>query len=300
MVGRPSWTASSSMPRESVISRNSRPWASSPRSPTSTARPPRDATLAAVLAAPPSTRRVFMASTLRMGTGASGDSREQSPLRYSSRKTSPSTRMVWASNRLSRAGISIHLIVENPGPMYPLCPPGTSKAWKQRKGMRPVEKSTLAKRIKEYLRSLEGVSGGRLQDIIDDEIFEVLAGVSWVREALAEIRAHAHLRRPAAGAGRPQGPRRLKAMENGFGTGDHRTLPTPIYALKQISFLHILRLAPRPMQAGPPAYRNERGRRNENPKRRTKSSLPPRPTWSATGSRCITSSPAGMASATSA
>ncbi len=49
-----------------------------------------------------------------------------------------------------------------------------------------METTTLAMMIKRYLGTLEGMSGSRLQDVIDDEVFEVLAGVSWVRQALAE------------------------------------------------------------------------------------------------------------------
>src|ERR1051326_9306664 len=53
------------------------------------ARPPTAPTFAAVLAAPPSTRRVEL--TGRTGTGASGEIRLHSPIRYSSRMASPRT-----------------------------------------------------------------------------------------------------------------------------------------------------------------------------------------------------------------
>jgi hypothetical protein len=46
---------------------------------------------------------------------------------------------------------------------------------------------TTATQIMKFLESLEGASGSRLQDVIDDEVFEVLAGVAWVRQALAEF-----------------------------------------------------------------------------------------------------------------
>lgn len=46
---------------------------------------------------------------------------------------------------------------------------------------------TSAQQILEYLESLEGASGTRLQDVIDDEVFEVLAGVAWVRQALLDF-----------------------------------------------------------------------------------------------------------------
>jgi hypothetical protein len=48
-----------------------------------------------------------------------------------------------------------------------------------------METTTTAQLIKRYLQTFE-TTGTRLQDILDDEIFEVLAGVAWVREALAE------------------------------------------------------------------------------------------------------------------
>lgn len=50
-----------------------------------------------------------------------------------------------------------------------------------------METTNLANLIKKYLESIEGATGTRLQDVIDDEVFEVLAGVAWVREALAEF-----------------------------------------------------------------------------------------------------------------
>src|SRR5690606_18191651 len=94
MVGRPSEKGRTSMfcaahrdvkaaPAESAGSKRAN----------STGVPPSEAILAAVLAAPPSTRRVLSGSTRRMGTGASGDRREQSPVTYSSTMLSPSTRM---------------------------------------------------------------------------------------------------------------------------------------------------------------------------------------------------------------
>lgn len=46
---------------------------------------------------------------------------------------------------------------------------------------------TSATQIMKYLASLEDASGTRLQDVIDDEVFEVLAGVAWVRQALSEF-----------------------------------------------------------------------------------------------------------------
>jgi hypothetical protein len=46
---------------------------------------------------------------------------------------------------------------------------------------------TSAMQIMKYLESLEGASGSRLRDVIDDEVFEVLAGVAWVRQALTEF-----------------------------------------------------------------------------------------------------------------
>lgn len=50
-----------------------------------------------------------------------------------------------------------------------------------------METTNLANLIEKYLESIEGATGTRLQDVIDDEVFEVLAGVAWVREALAEF-----------------------------------------------------------------------------------------------------------------
>lgn len=44
-----------------------------------------------------------------------------------------------------------------------------------------------ATQIRKYLASLEGFSGSRLQDVIDDEVFEVLAGVAWVRQAFSDF-----------------------------------------------------------------------------------------------------------------
>jgi hypothetical protein len=46
---------------------------------------------------------------------------------------------------------------------------------------------TSATLIRKYLESLEGFSGSRLQDVVDDEVFEVLAGVAWVRQALSDF-----------------------------------------------------------------------------------------------------------------
>lgn len=50
-----------------------------------------------------------------------------------------------------------------------------------------METTTMAMMIKKYLGAIEGAAGNRLQDVIDDEVFEVLAGVAWVREALVEF-----------------------------------------------------------------------------------------------------------------
>lgn len=50
-----------------------------------------------------------------------------------------------------------------------------------------METTTTAHLIKKYLESLEHYQGSRLMDLLDDEIFEVLASVPWVREALAEF-----------------------------------------------------------------------------------------------------------------
>ena len=59
--------------------------------PTSVARPPSATTLAAVFAAPPGTDRLPLKRTI--GTGASGETRDESPSRYSSSITSPTMRM---------------------------------------------------------------------------------------------------------------------------------------------------------------------------------------------------------------
>lgn len=50
-----------------------------------------------------------------------------------------------------------------------------------------METTDTAKLIKRYLESFEGLQGTRLQDVLDEDIFEVLSGVAWVREALAEF-----------------------------------------------------------------------------------------------------------------
>lgn len=50
-----------------------------------------------------------------------------------------------------------------------------------------METTTTVHMIKKYLESLEHCHGTRLMDLLDDEIFEVLASVPWVREALAEF-----------------------------------------------------------------------------------------------------------------
>ena len=50
-----------------------------------------------------------------------------------------------------------------------------------------METTTTALLIKKYLETFEDLKGTRLQDVLDDDIFEVLAGVPWVREALAEF-----------------------------------------------------------------------------------------------------------------
>lgn len=50
-----------------------------------------------------------------------------------------------------------------------------------------METTTTAQLITKYLESLQSFQGTRLMDLLDDEIFEVLASVPWVREALAEF-----------------------------------------------------------------------------------------------------------------
>ena len=50
-----------------------------------------------------------------------------------------------------------------------------------------METANTALLIRRYLETFEGLQGTRLQDVIDDDIFEVLSGVAWVREALAEF-----------------------------------------------------------------------------------------------------------------
>lgn len=49
-----------------------------------------------------------------------------------------------------------------------------------------MDTTTTAQLIKRYLDTFQA-TGTRLQDVLDDDIFEVLAGVAWVREALAEF-----------------------------------------------------------------------------------------------------------------
>lgn len=50
-----------------------------------------------------------------------------------------------------------------------------------------METTSMAVMIKRYLEALEACAESRLHEFRDNEVFEVIATVPWVRESLAEF-----------------------------------------------------------------------------------------------------------------